>query len=161
MNVKPFLPLLFLLLFVACKSKKEKKAAPATYFLSQALTKMADYDEGYPLTDDSIDTDAPYKTEEYKKHYSDYYKDKISAPPFNFDMDLSHKTFKELSLLRREIIARHGFLFSDYLFRSHFNATKWYQPVFWDDKFKIHFSDEEKTFIAKVLKLEQEQYKRN
>jgi len=165
MNVKPFSPLLFLLLslllIVACKSKKEKKPAPAAYSLSQALTKMADYDEGYPLTDDSIDTDALRKSEDYKEHYRDYYKDKIAAPPFNFNIDLSHKTFKELRLLRAEILARHGFLFSDYLFRSHFNATKWYQPVFWDDKFKIHLSDEEKTFIAKVLKLEQELYKTN
>lgn len=161
MNVKPFFPLLFLLLFIACKSKKEKKAAPAAHSSSQALTKMAGYDEGYPLTDDSVDADAPYKTEEYKNHYSDYYKDKISAPPFDFNIDLSHKTLEELRLLRAEILARHGFLFSDYLFRSHFNATKWYQPVFWDDKFEIHLSDEEKTFIEKVLKLEQELYKSN
>ncbi|HEY4831999.1 MAG TPA: DUF3160 domain-containing protein, partial [Waddliaceae bacterium] len=161
MNVKPFVPLLLLFLFVACKSKKEKKAAPPVYSLSQPLTTMADYDEGYPLTDDPIDSDASYKTVEYRQHYSDYYKDKISAPPFNFNIDLSHKNFEQLRLLRAEILARHGFLFSDYLFRSHFNATKWYQPVFWDDKFKIHLSDEEKAFIAKVLKIEQELYKSN
>src|SRR5580704_9756165 len=163
MNVKPFFPLLFLLLFVACKSKKDKKAAPApaAYSLSQPPTKMADYDEGYPLTDDSSDTGASYKTDEYKQHYSDYYKDKISAPPFDFSIDLSHKTFNELRLLRAEILARHGFLFSDYVFRSHFNATNWYQPVFWDDKFKINLSDEEKAFIAKVLNLEQGLYKSN
>ena len=80
MNVKPFLPLLFLLLFVACKSKKEKAAAPAAHSSSQALTKMAGYDEGYPLTDDSIDADAPYKTEEYKNHYSDYSKSSDHEP---------------------------------------------------------------------------------
>src|ERR1700733_9192023 len=74
-------------------------------------------------------------------------------------MDLSHKTFQELRLLRAEILARHGFLFSDYVFRSHFNATNWYQPVFWDDKFKIDLSDQEKAFIAKVLNLEQGLYK--
>jgi hypothetical protein len=161
MNLKQFVPVIFLILFLGCKSKKGKKAVTAKYILNQPLTKMADYDEGYPLTDEPIDKDAPYKTEEYKKNYSDYYKDKVAPPPFDFNIDLSSKTFKELRILRSEILARHGFLFSDYVFRSHFNATKWYQPVFWDDKFKIHFSDEEKTFIAKVLKLEQEQYKRN
>jgi len=161
MNLKQFFPVMLLLIFLGCKGKKEKKTVKEKYILNQPLTKMADYDEGYPLTDEPIDNDASYKTEDYKKIYSDYYKDKTAPPPFNFNIDLSHKTFKELRLLRSELLARHGYLFSDYVFRSHFNATKWYQPVFWDDKFKIHFSDEEKTFISKVLKLEQEQYKRN
>jgi Protein of unknown function (DUF3160)/YARHG domain len=161
MKLKLFLPAIFLLLFLGCKCKNEKKAATAKYILDQPLTKMADYDEGYPLTDEPIDKDSLYKTEDYKKYYSDYYKDKIAPPPFNFNIDLSHHSFEELRILRSEILARHGFLFSDYLLRSHFNATKWYQPVFWDDKFKIDLSDEEKEFIAKVLKLEQDQYKKN
>lgn len=161
MNVKPFSLLLLLLLSVGCKSKKEKKAAPAAYSLCQAPSKMANYDEGYPLTADSVDSAATYYSAEYKEHYRDYYKDKTSPPPFDFNMDLSHKTFQELRLLRAEILARHGFLFSDYVFRSHFNATNWYQPVFWDDKFKINLSDEEKAFIGKVLNLEQGLYKSN
>ncbi|HVU98734.1 MAG TPA: DUF3160 domain-containing protein [Puia sp.] len=161
MNLRPFFPLLLLLLSVACKSKKEKTTAPAAYKLSQSPTRMANYDEGYPLTDDSIDIAARDKTEEYQKYYKDYYKDKTSPPPFDFNIGLSHKTFNELRLLRAEIMARHGYLFMDYVFRSHFNATKWYQPVFWDNNFKIHLSDEEKTFVAKVLKLEEELYKKN
>ncbi|HTR30829.1 MAG TPA: DUF3160 domain-containing protein [Puia sp.] len=161
MNVKPFTLLLLLLFSVGCLTKKEKKAAPAAYSLSQPPSRMANYDEGYPLTADSVDSAATYNSAEYKEHYRDYYKNKTSPPPFDFNMDLSHKTFQELRLLRAEILARHGFLFSDYVFRSHFNATNWYQPVFWDDKFKIELSDEEKAFIAKVLTLEQDLYKNN
>jgi len=49
----------------------------------------------------------------------------------------------------------------DYVFRAHFNATNWYQPVFWDKNFKINLSDVEKNFISKVYQREQELYKKN
>jgi hypothetical protein len=163
MNVKSFSLLLFLLPFIGCKSnsKKEKKAGTAAYSLSQAPSRMAAYDEGYPLAAGSVDSAANDDSAKYKEYYRDYYKDKVSPPPFDFTIDLSHKTFQQLRLLRAEILARHGFLFSDYVFRSHFNATNWYRPVFWDDKFKIVLNDEERAFTEKVLKLEQELYKGN
>jgi len=110
MKLTCLLAVILLLLLPGCRSKKEKKNTADIYKLDQPLTKLADYDEGFPLTDEPIDKDAPYKTEEYKKNYSDYYKDKIAPPPFNFNIDLSNKTFKELRLLRSEILARHGFL---------------------------------------------------
>jgi hypothetical protein len=161
MKIKNISSILFLTLFFGCSWNKEKTADTSVYKLSQPLITMADYDEGYPLTDVIIDKDAPYKVEEFKKYYSDFYNDKTTPPPFDFNMDISHKTFNELRFLRGEILARHGFLFMDYVLRSQFNSTKWYQPVFWYDDFKIKLSDEEKIFMDKVLKLEQEQYKKN
>ncbi len=159
MTLKKISPVLILLFLFGCSGSKEKK--PADYKLNQPLVTMASYDEGYPITDEDVDKDAPYKAEDFTKYYSDFYKDKIAPPPFDFNVDLSHKTFNDLRLLRAEILARHGFLFMDYLLRSNFNATKWYQPVFWYNDFKIKLSDEEKKFIDKVLKLEQELYKKS
>ena len=153
---------IFILLLLFCFGcNKKKKIANNRYKLTQTLIRWAPYDEGYPLTDKEIDKDSAYKVEEYTKYYTDYYKGKVTPPPFDYQMDLSHKSFNELRILRSEILARHGFLFMDYVLRSHFNATKWYQPVFWYNNFKIKLTDQEKNFIAKVLQLEREKYKRN
>ena len=155
------LALLPLILLCGCTFNTKKKTDNESYKLNQPLSSLAIYDEGYPLTDKKIDEDAPYKSEDYLKYYNDFYKDKIAPPTFDYNIDLSKKTFQELRLLRAEIPARHGYLFMDYVLRSHFNATKWYQPVFWYPDFKISLNEEEKKFIDKVLKLEQELYKKN
>lgn len=147
---------------VACTCNTKKDTVDATaYKLNQPLTLLASYDEGYPLTDETIDEKAPYKAKDFLEFYSDFYKDKTPPPPFDFNIDISQKTFQELRELRSEVLARHGYLFMDYVMRSKFNATKWYQPVFWYPDFKIKLSAEEKKFIDKVLKRETELYKNN
>jgi hypothetical protein len=161
MTLKQISPMLLLMFFFGCAYNQEKKVANDSYKLNQPLVTMAPYDEGCPLTDEIVDKDAPYKEEDFIKYFSDYYKDKPAPPPFDFNMDISQKNFNELRFLRAEILARHGFLFMDYVLRSQFNATKWYQPIFWYNDFKIQLSEEEKKFIDKVLKLEQELYKKN
>ncbi|MGN6646503.1 MAG: DUF3160 domain-containing protein [Cytophaga sp.] len=157
--------LICLVLFsLSCSDEKEeqkKAAAEQPYKLNQPLMTFAAYDEGYPITTKDIDPQASYKTPDYLEYYKDYYADKVQPPPFNFDVDLTGKTFQELRLLRAEILARHGFLFMDYVMRSHFNATKWYQPVFWDENFQIKLSEQEKKFIDKVLRAETALYKNN
>lgn len=149
------------LLFLASCSCSKKKEVEGAYKLSQPLEKMAPYDEGYPLTDKDIDEEAPYKTKDYNEYYSDYFKDKTAPPPFDFNQNILDKNFNELRMLRAEILARHGFLFMDYVLRSHFSATKWYKPVFWYNDFQIKLSDQEKEFIAKVLKAEKALYAKN
>ena len=161
MTRKLLLATLCLVVAASCASKKEKTADDQAYKLSTPLVKQAPYDEGYPLTSEDVDTSAPYKMEEYVKYYSEYDKGKIAPPPFDFNMDLSKKSFNELRMLRAEILARHGFLFMDYVLRSQFNATKWYKPVFWDDNFKIKLTDPESKFISKVLQEELAKYKKN
>lgn len=157
--IRKFLPILLMALLWSCASKKTK--APEDYKLDQPLTKMAPYDEGYPLTDKTVDPEAPYKMEDYVKYYSEYYKDKKTPPPFDFNVDITNKSFQELRLLRAEILARHGYLFMDYVLRSHFNATDWYKPVFWDNNFQIQLTDQEKKFIGMVLAQEKKLYDRN
>lgn len=161
MRFKNGYAVVFLLLILLCSCHNKKKVSSSVYKLTQPLVNIATYDEGYPLTDKEVDLKAPYKVKDYTEYYADYYKDKTAPPSFNFDQDISHKTFMELRLLRAEILARHGFLFMDYVLRAHFNATNWYQPVFWYKDFKIKLSDVEKKFIDKVYQREQELYKKN
>lgn len=156
-----FIFFLALCLLQACSSNKETPAAAENYKLKQPLTSYTSYDEGYPLTKENIDPESWYKDTLYTQYYADYYKDRKSPLPFDFNVDLSKKSFSELRLLRSEIMARHGYLFMDYVLRSHFNATNWYKPVFWNENFRIHLSKEEEKFIQKVLKQEAKLYKNN
>ena len=119
------------------------------------------YDEGYPITENTVDSLASYQVKDYLEYYKDFYKDKKQPSPFQYNMDLSGKNFNELRVLRAEILARHGFLFMDYVLRAHFDATDWYQPIFWDNNFKIKLSQREKQFIARVLVREKELYRQN
>jgi hypothetical protein len=151
---------LMLLAVFVTGCKKEKKLADIHYQLNQKLMRWAVYDEGYPITEDKVDSLASYQVKDYLD-YKDFYKNKKQPFPFQYDMDLSGKTFNELRALRAEILARHGFLFMDYVLRSYFNATDWYQPIFWDNNFKIKLSQQEKRFIARVLVREKELYKQN
>ena len=144
-----------------CSFFKKNNSEEEKYSLNQPLSVIASYDEGYPLTETTVDETAAFKCKEYddmKEYYGDLIKDKKSLPPFNFNVKLSNKTFNELRILRSEILARHGFLFMDYVLRSHFNATDWYKPVFWYKDFKIKLSDQEKAFMSKVMNYEQKLY---
>ncbi|MDD4992484.1 MAG: DUF3160 domain-containing protein [Paludibacter sp.] len=154
-----FALMLFAVFMTGCK--KEKKLADIHYKLNQKLMRWAAYDEGYPITEDKVDSMAPYQLKDYQEYYKDFYKDKKQPFPFQYDMDLSGKTFNELRALRAEILARHGFLFMDYVLRAHFDATNWYQPIFWDNNFKIKLNQQEKQFIARVLVREKELYRQN
>src|SRR5436190_8919891 len=160
--MKKILPLyqsfLFLVLVSGCSDKKDGSHQSSKAIAHAPVSVMAPYDEGYPLTEENVDPDAPYDHKEYKDYYKDYYKEKESPPPFDLNMDISQKTFPELRLLRAEILARHHYLFMDYVHRAYFNATKWYQPVFWDESFRIKLSGEEKKFIDRVLAREKDRY---
>jgi len=153
--------LLMLLTAFITGCKKETKLANIHYKLNQQLMRWTAYDEGYPITEDKVDSLAPYQTKEYQEYYKDFYKNKKPPHPFQYDMDLSGKTFNQLRALRAEILARHGFLFMDYVLRAHFDTTDWYQPVFWYNNFRIKLSQQEKQFIARVLVREKELYKQN
>ncbi len=159
MIIKQVSVIFVVVLLIACNARKSN--VENSYKLDNKLTKLAEYDEGYPLADEAIDTNAPYLAEEYIKYYHDFYKDKTDPPPFDFKVDLSKKSFQELRELRAEILARHGFLFMDYVFRSKFNSTNWYKPVFWYDNFQIKLNNQEEKFIDKILTFEKELYKSN
>lgn len=87
-------------------------------------------------------------------HIKEWYPKRILPPPFDYNMDLSGKTAMELRLIRSEIYARNGYLFSEADLRGHFNQFDWYQPIFDVEDFKVYLNDEEQKFINKVNQLE-------
>jgi len=96
-------------------------------------------------------TSASYNIEDYKDlTFEMVYGKKINPPAFDLNMDISSKSLSELRLLRNTVYARHGMLFMDSVIRGYFNKFPWYQPVFWDQSFKISLSNDEQAFVARV-----------
>ncbi len=86
----------------------------------------------------------------------DYYGKRILPPKFDYNMDLSKKTYLELRLLRNGIFARNGYFFQDATLRAYFNRFPWYQPIFDKPDFKLYLNKQEKEFLEKVTQLENE-----
>lgn len=91
-------------------------------------------------------------------HMKEWYQKRVLPPKFNFDMDLSSKSYIDLLLLQNEIYARNGYLFMDASLRGYFNQFKWYQPVFDIPDFKVQLDEQEVRFINKILKLKKEKF---
>ena len=88
-------------------------------------------------------------------HMKEWYKERVLPPKFDFNIDLSSKTYIELLLLQNEIYARNGYLFMDAAIRGYFNQFKWYQPVFDVPEFKVLLTEEESKFVNKVIKIKE------
>jgi hypothetical protein len=107
-------------------------------------------------------TSASYNIEDYKAlTFEMVYGKKITPPAFDLNMDISSKSLSELRLLRNTVYARHGMLFMDSVIRGYFNKFPWYQPVFWDQSFKISLSKDEQAFVARVKTEESLRLKNN
>ncbi|MGE0589383.1 MAG: DUF3160 domain-containing protein [Cyclobacteriaceae bacterium] len=89
-------------------------------------------------------------------------------PTFDLNQDLSNKTVGELRILRNTIPARYGYLFMSSDLRNYFYNTPWYSKLmesrwYGDCEYSglekappIEYSPEEKAFMEKVKKLEEE-----
>ena len=138
--------LVFSLFLVGCSTgKKEQKegssqpAAPSVeYEVVQDKKQLAEY---YNLP-----------------HMKEWYTERVLPPKFDFNQDLSSKTYIELLLLQNEIYARNGYLFMDASLRGYFNQFKWYQPVFDVKDFKVQLSKEESEFVGKIISLKKEKF---
>lgn len=90
--------------------------------------------------------DLPHLKEFYEWQNMEY------SQPFDFSYpeDLSSLTYEELRLLRNEVFARNGYLFTDGFLRGYFNRYKWYMPVFDVDTFNVVLNQEEKQLIDAI-----------
>lgn len=91
--------------------------------------------------------DLPHMKEFYEWQEMEY----SELPALNYPEDLSTLSYEELRLLRNEIYARNGYLFSDGYLRGYFNRYRWYMPVFDVDTFKVVLNQEEKGLIDAIL----------
>lgn len=120
--------------------------------------KQAEVFENIPF--EITDDDSLY--DHYLEQYYDdeqflwFFKTPVPAPAFDFPDDLSDKSLVELQILKSEIYARRGYLFMGSVMRGHFNQYKWYQPIFWDDNFRVILNRREYEFIQQVEALEKE-----
>jgi hypothetical protein len=96
-----------------------------------------------------------YEIPHIKEFYGDQLDMKyIGSEALQVPADLSGLSYGDLRLLRNEIFARNGHLFTDGFLRGHFNKFKWYMPIFDVDTFKIVMSTAEQTLVNDLLKEE-------
>lgn len=84
---------------------------------------------------------------------NDYYLMPDSDTRFLTEEDLSSFRKTELRLIRNEIVARHGWDFTDPVIKSYFITQKWYQPVDGEND-RITFSDIEKANMELIDEME-------
>ena len=111
-------------------SESEKEKQFETYYSDG-------YDEGYEEGYRRAKEDA-YKEEEYRREK--YPEDERSAPSDNntylfpsdryyiTEEDLRGLSQKTVALMRNEIYARHGYIFSNYEYHQYFSQKSWYYP---------------------------------
>lgn len=102
--------------------------------------------------------------EELKKYYEidfikgfyEYDKEMQYTAPrdLEFPEDLSKLSYGDLRLLRNEVFARNGYLFSDGFLRGYFNRFDWYMPIFDVDTFKVVMSQEEQDLVNQIIREE-------
>jgi hypothetical protein len=94
---------------------------------------------------------AYYELPHMKEFYAWQEMGYAKPPALTYPEDLSTLSYEELRLLRNEIFARNGYLFSDGYLRGYFNRYKWYMPVFDVDTFKVVLNQEERKLIDALL----------
>lgn len=93
---------------------------------------------------------AYYQLPEIKNWYDELGLTDDKLPDLVVPADLSKLSFEDLRLLRNEIYARNGYLFSDPYLRGYFNRFKWYRPIFGVDSFKVAVNSQEKNLLDKI-----------
>ena len=83
----------------------------------------------------------------------------IEPRPLNIPENLDDLSYGDLRLLRNEIFARNGYLFSDGFLRGYFNRFDWYLPIFEIDTFKVILNQSENNLVHKLLREEKERRK--
>ena len=76
------------------------------------------------------------------------------AGNYEVPRDLSTLSYGDLRLLRNEVFAKNGYLFSDGFLRGYFNKRKWYMPIFDVDTFKVVMNQAEQDLVNRILKEE-------
>ena len=89
------------------------------------------------------------------------YGERHLPPSMNYNLDISNLSLESLILLRNEIFARHGYIFSNALIRDYFKQFDWYQPIYWEEERDFKLSKEEKELIDRIKAREEELLKEN
>ncbi len=143
-------------LFAGCGKKAlEQKQSQKNIVEGKVEYELIPDSAFYQQSDSDVVMDKPqlaayYRTPEMREFYGK----RILPPKFDYNMDLSNKTYIELRLLRNEIFARNGYLFNDATLRAYFNQFAWYPPIFDVPTFKVYLNEREKKFVDKIAEFE-------
>ena len=162
--MKQYLKIVFLIAIISatgCKNKTQKentKSPDNQQLIENKSSEVNEKEESNKLSivyDESKESLKAYYDLSHMKEFYEWQEMEYSQPPeLSYPEDLSILTYEELRLLRNEIFARNGYLFSDGYLRGYFNRYKWYMPVFDVDTFKVVFNQEERKLIVAVLEEE-------
>ncbi|MDY8136828.1 DUF3160 domain-containing protein [Aquimarina sp. 2201CG5-10] len=146
-----FYLILSVLLFANCNKKQKENDTTPQKEVNKTRDKDSEQEEKTLSNADKIGLEAYYELPHIKEFYDWMEMEYTPLEELNYPKDLSVLPYDELRLLRNEIYARNGHLFSDGFLRGHFNQFKWYMPIFEVDDFEVMLSAEEETLVNKIL----------
>ncbi len=159
--MKQYLKIVFLVAIIAatgCKNKNQKENTKTTdnqQLIENKPSEVNKKEESNKLSivyDESKESLKAYYALPHMQEFYEWQEMEYSQPPaLSYPEDLSTLSYEELRLLRNEIFARNGYLFSDGYLRGYFNKYKWYMPVFDVDTFKVVLNQEEGKLIDAIL----------
>ncbi len=159
--MKQHLKIVFLITVIAvtgCKNKTQKentKTSDSQQLIENKSSEVTEKEESNKLSivyDENKESLKAYYDLPHMKEFYEWQEMEYSQPPaLSYPEDLTTLSYEELRLLRNEIFARNGYLFSDGYLRGYFNRYKWYMPVFDVDTFKVVLNQEERKLIDAVL----------
>jgi hypothetical protein len=91
-----------------------------------------------------------YRIEHIQRFYDLNGVDSVALPPLEVPQDLAALSYEELYLLKQELLARNGYLFTDGFLRGYFNQFEWYKPIFYVPEFEVQLSETEKTLSDRI-----------
>ncbi len=159
--MRHYLKIVFLITIITvtgCKNKTQKenvKTANERQVIDNKSSEETEKEESNKLSIVYVESKESLKAYYDLPHMKEFYewqKIQYAQPPaLSYPEDLSTLPYEELRLLRNELFARNGYLFSDGYLRGYFNRYKWYMPVFDVDTFKVVLNQEERKLIDAVL----------
>tara|TARA_B100000683_G_scaffold273299_1_gene318593 strand:+ start:1454 stop:3847 length:2394 start_codon:yes stop_codon:yes gene_type:complete len=142
---------------MSCEDKPKKKSSTTIKKQEKVITgtieKIKEIESNKPSIIYNESKDA-LKSYYDISHLKEFYREYTPPPTLKHPQDLSSLSYEELRLLRNEVFARNGYLFSDGYLRGYFNHYNWYKPVFDVDTFKIVFNQKERELVDACLKEE-------
>lgn len=157
-RIKTFISVIMLAAAAAsCTSSQEKDAEETTAEQTATTpateaTDVQQEEQPVVVSGSKAGLRAYYDLPHLREFYEEFQGMEYTEPPaLNVPEDLSSLSYEDLRLLRNEMFARNGHLFSDGFLRGYFNRYKWYMPVFDVDTFKVMMTEEEQALVKQLL----------
>jgi hypothetical protein len=155
--------LLLLILIIGCssESKNPEKSSEPNIAAKEPISTPGQEPETEPKKEEKLQIVVRGDKEELRGYYNipwikEFYEFEMKMAyqePGSYEIpeDLSALSYGDLRLLRNEVFARNGYLFTDGFLRGYFNRYKWYMPIFDVDTFRVVMSQAEQDLVNRLL----------